>query len=69
MQEEEDRKSPQVGAAILRCVIWNSFIKTETQEVDKFVGILRIHPPPLATEHDFNGHGNKEPEYLSYDFI
>ena len=20
-------------------------------------------------EHVFNGHGNKEPEYLSYDFI
>ena len=34
--------------------------------MDKFVGILRIHPPPLATEHDFNGHGNKDPEYLSY---
>ena len=58
-----------MGAAILSCVIWNSFIKTETQEVDKFVGGLRIHTSPLATEHDFNGKGNKEPEYLSYDFI
>ena len=37
--------------------------------MDKFVGILRINPSPLAREHDFNGHGNKEPEYLSYDFI
>ena len=37
--------------------------------MDKFVGILRINPSPLAREHDFNGHGNKEPEYLSYEFI
>ena len=37
--------------------------------MDKFVGILRINPWPLAREHDFNGHGIKEPEYLSYDFI
>ena len=37
--------------------------------MDKFVGILRINPSPLAREHDIKGHGNKEIEYLSYDFI
>ena len=37
--------------------------------MDKFIGILRINPSPLAREHDIKGHGNKEIEYLSYDFI